>query len=1198
MREQEIAQALNYERRTINNYLRELEIQGRVYKDGQLWYSQPYKELVLRPLGLQPEEAMVLYLAARLFVKQSDQRNETAELVLTKLADILNSDMGLERDLYQAARELAQRPRQPGYEDVFRTIMQAYIYRRKVQMIYHPYQGEPFATLFAPYLMEPSAIGFATYAIGHSSVVNALRTYKIERIEQVRLIQEEYEIPPDFPGLELLRSAWSIFYGEELTRVVLRFHPEVARRVQETNWHPSQQLAWDEEQPGYLRLTVEVASTIDLLPWIRGWGASCEVLEPARLRRALTRETRQLATLYGASASVSPAPTELLWAKVRKATGEKHLLVCHLIDVAQVALLLWTEVLSPRWRQQVADWLALDEEAAGRLLAFWIGLHDLGKASPAFQRKYEPAIDPLKSVGLTFPPPPPKSAPHGLVSAWALASLLHTVSGLNKQFARRVAHALGGHHGAWPTAEEMTRGVKTVDHGGDAWDAVRQELMQTLQAILHPPQDIQLHLRIAEENVLLTLLSGLATVADWIGSMEQFFEFEDLPLDPQEYAVRAAIQARQALEQTGWLAWQNPDQTPAFGDLFPNLPHPNDIQEAVIAAADQFDAPALIILEAPTGIGKTEAALYLADRLLQSSQGRGLYVAMPTQATSNQMFGRVHRFLAERYPEDLVNLQLLHGQKQWIEDFQRIQLASIYEDEADAGQGRVAALSWFLPRKRGLLAPFAVGTVDQALMSILLTKHFFVRLFGLSHKVVIFDEVHAYDTYMETLFHRLLEWLHRIGASVIILSATLPAQTKHKLLAAYLGESGERLDQIPYPSLTIATSQQVQAVPLPSPAGRTIRLEWLQRDPRAIVDCLASELRGGGCAAVICNTVGRAQEIYRALDEAQIVSPDELLLFHARFPFDWRQGIEQEVVSRFGKKGPRPARAIVVATQVVEQSLDLDFDLMITDLAPVDLILQRAGRLHRHAIHQRPNRLAEPRLLITAPDFEDDIPTFGNDAYVYNRFVLLASWIVLQARDKLTLPADTTWLIETVYSDTVNKALLSKLDDTWKQMLWEARQEWERGDADAKHQALLRVVHPPQEEMLLNQGNEKLEEDNPEIHQAFQALTRLSEPGVSIVCLFDTASGIAFDPDGEETTDLKTVPSPQQIKRLLQNTVTIQHKGVLRALLNREVPSGWKSIPALRHARLVIFEGGSCQLEGYTLRLSRQIGLEIKKETP
>ncbi len=298
--EDEIAQTLNFERRTTNNYLREMEITGKASKDGPFWFALSTRMPVLRKFELQPEEAMILYLASRLFVKQSDQRNEAAESALLKLADSLSSDMGLGDGIFQAAKDLAQRPTTPGYEDVFRTVMRAYIYRRKVEIVYRPYRGKPFVTVFSPYLLEPSAIGFATYAIGHSSIVDGLRTYKLGRIEQAHLLPKtEYAIPADFAGFELLRNAWSIYYGEETVQVILRFHPDVTKRVQETNWHPSQQLAWDDEKHDFLLVSFEVADTTDLKPWIRTWGANCEVLAPAELRASPIISSRKLAYLYG-----------------------------------------------------------------------------------------------------------------------------------------------------------------------------------------------------------------------------------------------------------------------------------------------------------------------------------------------------------------------------------------------------------------------------------------------------------------------------------------------------------------------------------------------------------------------------------------------------------------------------------------------------------------------------------------------------------------------------------------------------------------------------------------------------------------------------------------------------------------------------------------------------------------------------------
>ena len=306
--EAEIAEEVNLERRTANNYLRELEEQGRAFKDGIYWIPLILHESRLRSFDLSPEEAMTLYLGVRLLVKQQDKRNESAETALLKLASVLKSDAGVGAEIEQAARELAQRPVQENYQPIFQQVVRGYIYRKKVEITYRPLNwNKAFQTMFSTYLLEPSPIGFTTYLIGHSSKANALRAYKLERIESIRLTKEDYSIPPDFPGLEILRNAWSIVIGEKTMKVVLRFSPQVKARVLETHWHPSQKTYNDPDQPEALLWEVEVADTLDLLPWIRSWGADVEVREPKELRDTLMGEAKAMAETYGWYISSKPS---------------------------------------------------------------------------------------------------------------------------------------------------------------------------------------------------------------------------------------------------------------------------------------------------------------------------------------------------------------------------------------------------------------------------------------------------------------------------------------------------------------------------------------------------------------------------------------------------------------------------------------------------------------------------------------------------------------------------------------------------------------------------------------------------------------------------------------------------------------------------------------------------------------------------
>ncbi|MBN1135022.1 MAG: CRISPR-associated helicase Cas3', partial [Anaerolineae bacterium] len=657
------------------------------------------------------------------------------------------------------------------------------------------------------------------------------------------------------------------------------------------------------------------------------------------------------------------------------------------------------------------------------------------------------------------------------------------------------------------------------------------------------------------------------------------------------YVERAAAQAQRALEELGWSGWQPPTAPALFGELFGFEPRP--MQEAVVHLAEQLQEPSLVIIEAPTGEGKTEAALYLADHWARICQQRGLYVAMPTMATSNQMFGRVTEVLAKRYPTDLVNVHLIHSQALWRDDMQALRL-----DTADERQGgTVAAMAWFLPRKRTLLAPFGVGTVDQAFLGVLQARHFFVRLFGLSHKTVIFDEAHAYDTYMSTIFQRLLGWLRAVGTSVVILSATLPSETRRQLLQAYSGNQHTPLPEPAYPAISWATEGQMGCVPLEASAQRTVGLEWIERDVTDIARLLADELSEGGNAAVVCNTVRRAQEIYGALKAADIVADEELILFHARYPFAWRADIEEQVLRRFGKNGERPRRAIVVATQVIEQSLDLDFDLMISDMAPVDLLLQRAGRLHRHERGARPDRLSVPRLLVAVPEEKDGVPRWGADGLIYEPYVLLRTHLALQGRKQVRLPAETEALIEAVYgSEQADPDLTPALAEA----LAQARSRMARSQKREQDQARGRLIAQADNPRLMHISEALLEEDRPELHQTLQALTRLIPPGVSLVCLHQTPRGLTLEPDGSgPVIDLKQEPDPDLTKELAQRTVGVTYPStVMQHFLEAQVPVGWQEHPLLRNYRVAVFQDGYCALHdvAYTLRLCRELGLEIHKE--
>lgn len=877
-----------------------------------------------------------------------------------------------------------------------------------------------------------------------------------------------------------------------------------------------------------------------------------------------------------------------LWAKSDRSTGRTHPLICHLVETGETALALWDVGISSGDRDKVAAWLSTDSHSAGQLVSFWASLHDLGKASPAFQAKLPDVVPELEALGIKFPDLTHfETLPHGLVSTWSLRDLLCQRLSYPQPAANQLAQAIGGHHGAWPTAGLLLSQHKAANQGGPEWHQARQDLFDLLLKSFDARQVPSWPVKLEDQNALTTILSGLVSVADWISSFEVYFPFQGEPTTIAACQARASVLAQEAVHKLGWSCWESALPGATFNGKFGFEPNP--IQAAVIEAAGEVELPALMILEAPMGIGKTEAALSVVDSWLDHAAGRGFYTAMPTQATSNQMFGRVIRFLENRSPGSFWNIQLIHGQAAWDRIVQQLTRS---EAEEELGP---AVMEWFAPKKRALLSTCAVGTVDQALLSVLQTRHFFVRLFGLQGKVVIFDEVHAYDTYMNVLFCRLLEWLKAMGASVVLLSATLPRQTRNRLCQAYIGTLPTDGREAAYPRLTLADDNGITVSPLPSPDDRVIDVERIENNPANIAEHLREALAEGGCAAVICNTVRRAQEVFFALRNARLVPDDDCLLFHARTPFAWRKETEDLVLGRFGKNGLRPRKSILVATQVVEQSLDLDFDILLTEYAPIDLVLQRAGRLHRHD-RERPAPLKTPRLvLLEPPSSQDHLPDFGRSAYVYDEYTLLRSYLALQNRSQVAIPADLETLVEQVYSETSEEGLNTQ----WRDRLIGCRAKLDADQRQQEAQARRRLILPPGDEDYLLNPSQGLEEDDPEVNRAFQALTRLSRPSISLVCLFrNERGGLVLEPPGEEI-DPDHVTDPRVVAALLQHTVEVSNPQLVRHFSPLPCPRAWEKVPGLRHNRLVVFDqGGRFPVEGTKLlmRLGRELGLEIVKE--
>ena len=1145
--EQEIANALNMgdKRRTINNYLRDLEQEGKVYKEDNstLWMALPYESVKLRGLELSPEEAMTLYLAVRLLVKQNDKRNEAAQLALTRLAEILTGDAKVGHEIYQAALELSNRPGDEQYARVFRTMMQAYIYRRKVEIVYKPLNEKPFETTFAPYLFEPSTIGFAVYVIGHSSRVNDRRTYKLQRIQRATLTREEYAIPAEFPGLDILRSAWSIIHGEQRIEVKLRFSSDVAERVKESQWHPSQKpIVDDPDKPGWVQWMATVADLTDLVPWVRSWGADCEVLAPEGLRKSIISHVWKLAQTYNLTTQSDNIDTRLLrlWGKTTKDSEIFHPALCHMFDVAHVAQQLLSPRASSRWRRVLAEALKTEAETLYEWLPYVIALHDIGKVSVPFQVLNRDQQSRLRSEGFNLGQANQKDGRelhHSLVGQLVLQEF---VTDWPENLKAAFLEMVSGHHGVFQNAkrshQQDFQRIKEVEE----WSRLRQQAITILRSYLCGQWPDPLP-NPSNQSAAIMALNGFCILCDWLGSDEAYFTPEPLT-SLTDYIPKSRERAYRRVRDAGFFEQVITVAPTKFTELFTDILEARPLQAAIDAIPDDLlRQQTLTIMEAPTGEGKTEAALTLARRIGAWRGTDEMYIALPTTATSNAMFERLQIHLVERLglPQELV--RLIHGQDFLADhDLPTQPMQSVEPGEEAPSES--PALSWFAPKKKALLAPIGVGTIDQAELSALNVRHNALRMIGLAGKTIILDEVHAYDTYMTTIIKRMLTWLSALGSSVILLSATLPQARRQELAQAFAGiDEAVGLELNAYPSLlTIGPAGHYFCTPAAYQPDKIIHLrlvqfvaDEVQTEAEKKANWLLEQVQNGGCACWMTNTVKRAQQIYDALLKNAPAEVD-LELFHARFPLAEREERERAIMRKYSKKGQRPFKGIVVGTQVLEQSLDLDFDVLMTDLAPIDLILQRAGRLHRH------DREAATRYDHKEPHLYINTVIEAADKKVYDDYILQKSRQTLEqitaTRQALTLPADYRPLIETVYDET---------EPVGDDPLYEAWDKLDTKKINLEDEANLRLAALPDPDYPFYRGAKPRDfREDEESSGWLVAPTRWGADSITVVPLVrngelaQTVTG-----DVAVTSQQKTDRDTQ--RKLLRQSLRLSHKALV-----------------------------------------------------
>ena len=859
---------------------------------------------------------------------------------------------------------------------------------------------------------------------------------------------------------------------------------------------------------------------------------------------------------------LSTPETASFWAK----TGDKDSptrglsLVQHMLDAGSVAARLWDTWLAPGLQKRFSEHLHLSMEDTRSLVCWLAATHDMGKATPEFSGQLDARRDEnlavyrqrIEQQDFEFPedlvtPVSGLRCPHSKYSQSILIHLLtNNIEGIPREVAETLASISGAHHGT--PAEYLANSADLsnviLERLSPKWHAAWQELYTiTLKRF---GASSALH-QLAQHGQTIPVsvqfcITGFVIMSDWIASNPDFFPMGTFGSADQEQRARIGWQVL-GLEQR-WIAAldTNPD-TPApdlyasrFGWSNPIL---RPMQEVVVEAARSMQSGGMMCIEAPMGQGKTEAGLIAAEFLAQATGRTGVAFATPTQATSNALFNRVTEWVeyqtnnvAQEHggPIEPHTMFLGHSKNRFNKSYEALSKADIFDESSTPGRENnrktlrpgtsLARHSWLSGTKKGLLSSFVVCTIDQVLMTALQARHVMLRHLGLASKVIIIDEVHAYDAYMNQYLSSALYWLGQMNTPVILMSATLPSATRDDLMKSYA--KGLKIGAEPNKVATPAPPSQndlmakmkarlagIHAAPKPEaseepildldypvvhtltaedngtpkkwkveqPVEQTkIELKLIADSPESVLNVLEPLANDHGCAAVICNTVGRAQEMHAFLSEQ--FGEEHVVLTHSRFTATHRAEQEELLVSKLGKKAhyseadgedsSRPHRLIVVGTQVIEQSLDLDFDVMITDFAPVDLVLQRMGRLHRHDSRSSSERTPAYRMPVC---YVRGVETFGshNEApdfprgskAVYEPMILLSSYAQLLPHfdgEPIRIPADISPLVQKTYQENTS----TEIPSAWAEVYESAKKECDKGKEVAKVRAKGYLLCAPQ----------------------------------------------------------------------------------------------------------------------------------------
>lgn len=807
-------------------------------------------------------------------------------------------------------------------------------------------------------------------------------------------------------------------------------------------------------------------------------------------------------------------------------------------------------------------------------------IHDIGKITPAFQSKItfniENHTEMLLNNGLKVSDIPDVSrSPHNIAGQFILEEL---------GFPKEISVIVGSHHGraSQNISEQKSYLSNYFGRRNEQENEWRKLWAEWIGYALKKTDWASID-ELPKPNVKIQMiLTGLLIMSDWIASNTEYFPYIDVDnrISDEECQKRIESAWNKLEFPNCWYAEKNYDLPEFFKQRFSFEPNP--VQRTVMDIVSENPEEGLYIIEAPMGNGKTEAALAAAEILASKFGSGGIYFGLPTQATANGIFRRICDW-ARVCDKENHTIRLAHGMTELNEEYKEM----FRGKASDSGDDGVIVHEWFEGRKQALLADFVIATVDQFLLASLKQKHVMLRHLGLSGKVVIIDECHAYDAYMNVYLDRTLTWMGAYKVLVIILSATLPVNRRNELIKAYLNRKKDILisneNKLAYPVITWTEGKDVIQRAVEGDISNK-RITVKKVDEALLTNELLEKLSDGGCAAIIVNTVGYAQQLSKKISEE--MTGYSVICFHSRFTAADRSAIERKLLSAVGKKSSYKDRnrLIVVGTQVIEQSLDVDFDFMVTEICPMDLLLQRSGRLHRHE-RIRPDKLKNAELAILSPS--------ESKSSIYSEWILKRTEKYLPG--ELLIPKCIPYLVGKVYDAPENDEERSSKE--WK--------DFERTISDKKNNAEKYCIKSNKLGSSRYTSLADFLDDDAGNNSAAEASVRDSDETIEVIAmkkktdnsysLVSEIDSIVFDTTLVLNEDEAKLIAIQRLKLPLYFSKKCNFENTIKAL--DVMPKNWRDSKWLKGELLLLLdENSEVELIGKKLRYSKECGLEIIME--